>query len=176
MLAVPDNLLTDRLALRPYKEVDRDAFLALLADEQASSFLKLTPEQRTPDGAAQIFDFTIESYGTGSPLFALAIADRDSDELIGLCALAPTGYDSEEVECFYSLASAHWQQGLALEAARGLFEYAFEQLNVQRIVAHIDPDNRVGCRAAERVGMVFTGLAEHPDQKDIGRRYVMTRG
>jgi ribosomal-protein-alanine N-acetyltransferase len=176
MLAVPDNLLTDRLALRPYNERDRDAFLALLADEQTSSFLKLSPEQRTPEGAAKIFDFTVQSYDTGAPLFALAIADRDTDELIGLCALAPTGYDNEEVECFYSLASAHWQQGLALEAARGLFEYAFDSLDVLRIVAHIDPDNRVGCRAAERVGMVFSGLTEHPDLKEVGRRYVMTRG
>jgi RimJ/RimL family protein N-acetyltransferase len=60
-----------------------------------------------------------------------------------------------EVEVAYTIAQEYWGQGLATEAARGILEYGFEQLQLSRLICLIAPDNVASRRVAEKIGMTL---------------------
>ena len=55
----------------------------------------------------------------------------------------------------YLLDKKFWGQGLATEAALAIVQYAFEQLNLSRLICLIDPDNAASINVAQRIGMHF---------------------
>ena len=57
-----------------------------------------------------------------------------------------------EIEIAYLLDKNFWHQGLATEASNGIIKYAFEKLNLSRLICLIDPDNVASQRVAERIG------------------------
>jgi [ribosomal protein S5]-alanine N-acetyltransferase len=55
-------------------------------------------------------------------------------------------------------------QGLATEAARGIVHYAFETLNLSRLICLIEPENHASINVATKLGMTF----EKEAQDDYG--------
>jgi ribosomal-protein-alanine N-acetyltransferase len=64
------------------------------------------------------------------------------------------------VEVAYLLARPFWGRGLGTEVARALVAYAFERLEVSRLVCLIDPGNEASRRVAERAGFRAGGTVE----------------
>ena len=48
-----------------------------------------------------------------------------------------------------------WGYGYATEAARAVRDYAFSELNLNRLVALIEPVNQRSIRVAEKLGMRY---------------------
>jgi RimJ/RimL family protein N-acetyltransferase len=70
--------------------------------------------------------------------------------------LLPWEIDGElEIEVAYLLDKNFWHQGLATEAATGILKYAFDNLNLSRIICLIDPDNLASQKVAKRIGMTL---------------------
>jgi RimJ/RimL family protein N-acetyltransferase len=59
-------------------------------------------------------------------------------------------------ELGYDLRSDHWGQGLATEAAAAVRDYAFDSLQLPRLVSLIRRSNRASQRVAEKIGMRLT--------------------
>jgi RimJ/RimL family protein N-acetyltransferase len=55
----------------------------------------------------------------------------------------------------YLLAKEHWGKGLGTEAAQGVLDYGFNQLNISRLVCLIDQENQASIRVATKIGMAF---------------------
>lgn len=55
----------------------------------------------------------------------------------------------------YTIHNQHWGQGYGTEAVDLAMRIAFDELNFQRIEAHINLDNEASIRLAERVGMSY---------------------
>jgi ribosomal-protein-alanine N-acetyltransferase len=53
------------------------------------------------------------------------------------------------------MSKAHWGQGLATEAAQGIVQYAFEHLQLSRLICVIDHDNQGSIHVATKIGMAF---------------------
>lgn len=58
-----------------------------------------------------------------------------------------------EVGLFWAFLKAHQGQGYATEAARALIDHAFTVMNLARIVAETDDDNRASQAVMRRLGM-----------------------
>ena len=58
-----------------------------------------------------------------------------------------------EVSLSYILHPNYWGKGLATEAVRSVFNFAFSQLKLQEIVAWIMPDNKASLNVASKMGM-----------------------
>ena len=106
--------------------------------------------------------------------------DRASGALIGRCGLIPwkvldAGPDrlvldhadehprrdvAYEVEVAYLLARPTWGRGLGTEVARALVTYAFDRLEVPRLICLIDPGNAASRRVAEKAGFGVDGTVE----------------
>ena len=60
-----------------------------------------------------------------------------------------------EVEVAYLLAKEYWGQGLGTEAAQGILDYGFENLNLSRMICLIVKENSASINVAEKIGMTF---------------------
>lgn len=81
-----------------------------------------------------------------------AVVERNSGQIVGdagFGVFAPTG----DVELGYTLSRRFHRLGYATEAARACLDAGLQHLNVPRIVAAVDAENRASLRVAERIGM-----------------------
>jgi ribosomal-protein-alanine N-acetyltransferase len=155
-MKIPEQLVSERLIIRPFVLDDFEAFLDFLSDRDATRFLTFTPEQKTPEGAKAYFDSVIESYETYHPIFSLAIVQKEDGTYTGSCGLSPLE-DGSGVECYYVLLPAYWGRGYAAEALTALFGYAFSELRIDKITARIHPDNSSSLKVANSMGMECRG-------------------
>jgi RimJ/RimL family protein N-acetyltransferase len=57
---------------------------------------------------------------------------------------------------------AYWGQGLATEGAVAAVEFAFEQLEIERLIGIYNPENLASGRVMEKIGMTFWNQRPHP--------------
>lgn len=147
-------LETPRLFLRHMEPGDLPALYALYCDPEIRRYF--------PEGVLSYEDTKdeLEWYLNGHPQYPelglWATLHKDTGKFIGRCGLLPWEIDGRlEVEIAYLLDKNFWHQGLATEAANGILSYAFDKLNLTRLICLIDPENIPSQRVAERVGMTL---------------------
>lgn len=147
-------LETERLLLRHLMMDDLDKLFVLYSD----------PEMRRyyPEGVLNLEETKeeLEWFLNGHPrhpeLGLWATIHKETGKFIGRCGLLPwTIEDKLEVEVAYMIDKAFWKKGLATEAAQGIVRYAFDQLNLTRLICLMDPENVASQRVAQKMGMSF---------------------
>ncbi|MDQ6694564.1 MAG: GNAT family N-acetyltransferase, partial [Chloroflexota bacterium] len=68
---------------------------------------------------------------------------------------------TEEIEVAYLLDKPYWGQGLATEAARAALSYAFDTLQLDRIVAVTRPENKGSKHVLDKIGLKFERHAHY---------------
>ena len=152
-------LETPRLILRHLVLDDLDALFALYSNSEIRKYF--------PVGVLTLAETRehLEWYMEGPPnhpeLGLWATIHKATGKFIGRCGLLPWEIDGKlEVEVAYLLDKNFWHQGLATEAAAGILAYAFDNLNLSRIICLMHPDNIASQRVAQRVGMTLEGSAD----------------
>ncbi len=83
------------------------------------------------------------------------VFSKGTGDLIGRCGIQNKIIDGrEEIELGYILDINHWGNGYAVECTKAIITYAFHELDINRIVALIDPLNTRSIKVAERIGMI----------------------
>jgi len=79
---------------------------------------------------------------------------KETGELIGRCGIQNNEIDGKnEIEIGYLLDVNYWNNGYAVECAKSILAFAFDELHIDRIVAVIDSLNIRSIKVAERIGM-----------------------
>ncbi len=144
------NIETPRLLLRPMTPADVDAIFAIIGDPIAMQYY---PRPYTREEAAEWIERNVRRYENGE-YGLLAVVLKSSGEVIGDCGLSWQSADDEPVlELGYHLRRDHWGHGYATEAARACMNYAFRELQLDKLVSLIRAENRPSRRVAERNGM-----------------------
>ena len=97
-----------------------------------------------------------------------AIVLKRDGPLIGAVGFAPclapfgrlrsfdgTPHRTPEVGLFWALLPEHWGKGYATEAARAMVSYAFDELELEQIVATTENDNFRSIAVMKRLGMTI---------------------
>lgn len=147
-------LETERLLLRRLVIDDLDELFVLYSDPEMREYY--------PEGILNYEETKeeLEWFLNGHPrhpeLGLWATIHKETGKFIGRCGLLPwTIEDKLEVEVAYMIDKAFWKKGLATEATRGIVRYAFDQLNLSRLICLMDPANIASQRVAEKAGMSF---------------------
>ena len=74
-------------------------------------------------------------------------------QIPALRSAGPGGGNTPEVGLFWATAPSYQGRGYATEAAQALIAYAFEELNLRRIVATTEYDNAASQGVMRRLGM-----------------------
>lgn len=145
-------LETSRLILRRFADFDLPAIFAYRNDPEAAKY-----QSWTATGEAElrsfINDLKTAQPGTPGEWFQFAIELKSTKELIGDCALKVSKEDARQGEIGFTLARKHQGKGFAAEAVSALLDYAFTKLELRRIIAITDCENRASIVLLERLDM-----------------------
>jgi RimJ/RimL family protein N-acetyltransferase len=145
-------LETERLMLRQLAPDDADALALVLSDPET---MKYYPAKIDHNETQQWIERNLRRYAEdGVGLWAMLL--KATGELIGDCGIICQHVEGEYLyEVGYHLRRDHWGKGLATEAAIACREWAFANLEVDRLISLIRPENVPSCRVAERNGMTI---------------------
>jgi len=147
-------LETSRLSFRHLTLGDLDDLYALYSDIEIRKFF---PEGiLSYEETREELEWHMHGHPDHPELGLWATIYKETSKFIGRCGLLPWTIEGQyEVEIAYLIDKAFWHRGLATEAANGIMKYAFEKLNLTRLICLIDPENLASQRVAERVGMAL---------------------
>lgn len=137
---------TLRLQLTPFTAADGDALYTLESDPVVKRFTGGVLTRTETATLLQHFITQIAEQGLG----AVAIKQKSTAQIIGLCGLVQ---DEQDGELFFGLARQAWGQGFATEACRALINAGFQQGGFPWIRAAVHPANTASIRVLERLGM-----------------------
>ena len=152
--AQPIILETKRLIFRRLITEDLDALFALYRDPEVRKYF--------PEGTLNLEETKeeLEWFLNGHPshpeLGLWATIHKETGQFIGRCGLLPWTIEGrDEVEVAYMIARDYWKRGLGTEAAQGILQYGFENLQLSRLICLIDRDNQPSIKVATNIGMTF---------------------
>ena len=150
----PVRIEGERIVLREFEERDLDASMAVVGDPDVTvslSFDTRTREEQAERLAADIARAKTEP----RPDYYLAIAARQTDELIGFIRIGLGGHRSGELG--YALRKDRWRQGYTYEAAQLMLAFGFGELGLHRIQAACGPNNHASQDLLSRLGFEYEG-------------------
>lgn len=149
------TLDTDRLRLRWLELSDAESVFEIFSDERVTrywgfpSFAAIEQSREMLQRIQQCFlDRTLYQWG---------IELKQTSQLIGTCTLASLDEQNRRAEIGFALGSAFWKNGYATEAIMKLIDFAFDDLNLHRIEADVDPRNSASLRRLESLGFIREG-------------------
>lgn len=151
-----ETLETSRLQLRRIRMEDiLEYYEQLFGDGDVCRYMLFDPHQDISESMASI-EKTLERYEAGG-CYRWGIALKEDDRLIGIIELLR--FDEEAGTCSfaYMLGCSHWNRGYGTEALSAVIRFAFEKLDVERIlVDHMSPNAASGA-VMRKVGMTHIG-------------------
>jgi len=149
-------LETERLVLRQFELDDAPVVFEINSDPEVVRYAEGVTPASLEESIGHLQDGPLADYAEfGYGRWALAL--KHSNELIGFCGMKfikELGLN----EIGYRMASRHWGQGIATEAAAATLEYARHQLGMDYVIALIMEENVASIRVAEKLGMRSGGL------------------
>ena len=151
------ELETERLTLRQFRvEEDAAAHHRQVGSDPAVTW----------DGSTWTLDETRERLTRYVQLWRergfgpWAVVDKASGELLGHAGLQPLE-DTGEVELAYYLGRSAWGRGIATEVGRAAVRFAFEQLQLDHVLAVVRPENTASQRVLAKLGFEHDHDAHH---------------
>jgi ribosomal-protein-alanine N-acetyltransferase len=148
----PPTLRTERLLLRRWTDEDRDVFAQISADPEVMRY-RLAPLSRHESDA--LIDETEASFETNG--FGLWAVERIEDgRLLGFTGFGTSDFDAAfcpAVDIGWTLARDMWGYGYATEGALAALDFAFDQLQLDEVVAHTAQANERSRAVMRRLGM-----------------------
>jgi RimJ/RimL family protein N-acetyltransferase len=142
-------LTTDRLVLRPHRSGDAAFMMDLNSDPEVVRYTGDTALSSVE--AATVIIRSLERQFTERRLGRLAVAHRESGELLGWCGLR--WFESEGgVDLGFRFRQSAWGKGYATEASRACLAWADAEPGIDYIFARAHPDNWRSCRVLEKLG------------------------
>lgn len=147
--ALPPEIATERLLLRPFVMADFEAYAAMLADPKVMRFIghgrPISRDLAWLNLAQLLGHWSLTGFG----LYAVALLD--TNELIGRVGLySPEGWPG--LELGWCLRRQYWGRGMAHEAAKQVKICATEYYADEALISLIHPDNKRSVALAEKLG------------------------
>ena len=142
-----------RISLRPFEASDLDEMQAVMGNPDVMRFSISGHKNKT-----ETEDFIkrcraqYDEFGFG----LLAVVYQEENRVIGYCGLFRQEIDGVvELEIGYRLHPSYWGRGIATEAAGMIRDWAFANLDREKLISIIEPENAASIAIAKKVGMNF---------------------
>lgn len=152
----PDELPGDRVVLRRHVGENIGAFQRWYADPEV---VRLTRYQDGPMRRDEIERF-FAARALGSDSLSMAVHVRETDRLIGTCALSQLDSDNGSALFHITIGEKDaWGHGYGTEATRLMIGHAFEGLGLHRVALTVFAFNERAIRAYRSIGFMIEGRA-----------------
>lgn len=160
------NLETERLYLKCIGYEDVDFFYKQFSTDEVNRYLFDAEPCSSVEEAREWIDFFLEPEPRKQQRWILVL--KENDEKIGTCGFHCWNRGTGEVEIGYDLQPSYWRKGYMSEAISRIMEFAREEMQIQRVCAHISVDNAASAGLVRKIGFVRTNeqyYEEFHDQK-----------
>jgi RimJ/RimL family protein N-acetyltransferase len=175
---LPDEVRTERLLLRRWRDADLAPFAAMNADPRVMEHFPAVLSRAESDGRVQRILAHFDRHGYAQ----WAVEIPGVAPFAGFIGLAVPGFDAHFTPCVeigWRLAAEYWGLGYATEGARAALAFGFMELKLSEIVSFTVPANMRSRRVMERLGMTHDPRDDfdHPSLADGHplRRHVLYR-
>lgn len=157
-----DYLFTsERLGFRSWFEDDIELFAKMNCDEEVMKhFPKLLTKQETEAFVSRMQQHYLHK---GYTYFAVEL--KETGEFIGFIGLAHQDYQSPytpAVDIGWRLKQRVWGNGYATEGAKRCLQFAFAELNLDKVIATCTLHNKASENVMQKIGMKRLGTFQHP--------------
>ncbi len=157
------ELFSARLRLRPLRSSDEEFLAGLDADPTVMEYIHNGVMSRA--AALRFARSEIEMAAFRRSWGKWLVELRNTVEAVGWVWMGKlSGYDRDDLQIGYEFAPAHWNHGYATEAAARVVEYAFQEVQMDRVAAIARPDNMRSVRVLAKLGFQIVGK-----RRDEGR-------
>lgn len=146
---------TERLLLRPFVQSDAQDIYEIFSDKQVMKYYDLLPFESL-ERAKQQVEFFTQGFEQKTML-RWGIEYKDNSKLIGTCGFFAFNEDARKAELGYELNSIYQGRGLMSEALGAILRYIFEETDINRVEAYVEPDNISSQKLAEKLGFTKEG-------------------
>lgn len=151
------TLTTGYITLRAIDERDIAALFSLFSHERVVRFMDIERFINVSE-ALQLINFFREKLAAGEGM-RWAITANGHNELIGTCGFHHINRTHYKMEIGYDLLPSYWGKGIMTNSIHRLLQYGFEEMQINRIEAYVDPDNINSYKLLRRLGFEQEGLA-----------------
>lgn len=163
------RLETARLVLRRLRREDVQDYYDRLGSSQAvTRYMLWNPHRDICDSEASIRK-ALDRYAAGR-CYRWAIAQKEDDRLIGVFELLRFDEAAGTCSFAYMLAESWWGRGYGTEVMREAFRFAFEEMEVQKIIVDHMTENAASGAVMRKAGMRHVGSTPGAYEKN-GVRY-----
>ena len=141
-------LITERLTLRKLSKNDSEEILQLRSDTEINKFLDRKPSKTLEDALNFIYSILENEK---DELFYWAITKTGEDKLLGTICLFDFSGDLKKGEIGYELLTEYHGQGIMIEAAKKVLEYAIKIYGLKAIDAQTHKDNQHSTKLLEKL-------------------------
>lgn len=160
----PVSRCSQRLELRELALDDVDDVFAIYGSPEATEHLSFEPRTRT-DVEQIVVRSRASATTTPRTEYALAVARRNSNDLIGFGRMAMDPHQQRAATFGFALRPDAWGVGYGIETVRLLLGLGFEDLNLHRIWGARSPLNAASARTMTAAGMTEEGVIPEHIQK-----------
>lgn len=150
---------TERLLLRKPTLSDVDPLVELWSDPEVTRHLG---GPRNEEALRESFEqAALSPFAEDYDLWP--VVEKQSGKVVGQAGLLDKQVEGHtEIELVYVIAPPHWGKGYATEIASALLRHAFEVLQLDRVIALVEPTNKPSERVAIKIGMTFKNTVARP--------------
>jgi ribosomal-protein-alanine N-acetyltransferase len=149
------TLTTGNISLRAIDEKDIAALFSLFSHEKVVRFMDIERFVNVSE-AVQLITFFRDKLASGEGM-RWAVTINGHNELIGTCGFHHMNRTHYKMELGYDLLPTYWGKGIMTNSIHRLMQYGFEELQMNRIEAFVDPANTHSSKLLQRLGFEQEG-------------------
>ncbi|RXJ04626.1 N-acetyltransferase [Anaerobacillus alkaliphilus] len=146
---------TDRLVLRPFEEKDAPAVQTLTSNIELARTTLHIPYPY-PAGYATHWIASCKDRLKKGNSYSFAIILKETTELVG-CITLTVALNHKRGEIAYWIGKPYWHNGYATEATIRIIEFAFHQLQLNRVWACVMTKNKASIEVMKKSGLLYEG-------------------
>jgi [ribosomal protein S5]-alanine N-acetyltransferase len=156
------ELYTKRLYLRKMHESDASDLFEIWSDPHVTKYMNINNFTKV-EQARDMINF-LNKLASEKKAIRFAIIELETNEIIGSCGYNMLGFEHSRVEIGYELSKAAWGRGYASEAISSLLNYAFLDLDMNRVEAKVEPLNTNSIKTLHRLNFTFEGTLRQAEK------------
>ena len=164
----------ERVALREFRQEDISGIRSWVTDIETTKTLGgayMRPQ--TWEQSERYLSHLLEGDAGG---VNLVIAERESLRYLGQCSLLMADHTARHAELAVVMCPVCQNQGLGQEGIGLMLDYAFRQMNMNRVYLKVHADNARAVRCYEKCGFVREGILRQHAYFDGEYRDVICMG
>lgn len=159
LFSIDTALITKRCVLRRFREGDGQDFYQLLDNNRShleDHLPSLAAQIRTAEEAEAFLRYRLANWLLQQE-YAFGLWNNENAQLIGYVHIFDIDWDIPKAEVNYFIDRDYVKQGIMTEVMASCVRFAFLQLGLEKIYAHILADNYPSQRLVRRIGFQREG-------------------